>query len=44
MRNLKQERHQMEVQEDIETSLVNQVHHKVYITYLLTKKLSFLSW
>jgi hypothetical protein len=42
MINLKQERQQMEVQEDIETSLVmNQVRHKMYITFLLTKNCVF---
>jgi hypothetical protein len=38
----KLKRHQMEDKQDIETSLViNQVHHKMYITFLFTKSLLF---
>jgi hypothetical protein len=39
MMNLKQERHQMEDKEDIQTSLIiNQVHNKMYITFYIHQK------
>jgi shikimate 5-dehydrogenase len=41
----KLKRHQMEDKQDIETSLViNQVHHKMYITFFIHQKFAFLSW
>jgi hypothetical protein len=38
----KLKRHQMEDKQDIETSLViNQVHHKIYITFFIHQKFAF---
>jgi hypothetical protein len=42
MRNSKQERHQMKDKGDIKTTLViNQVHHKMYITFFIHQNVMF---